>query len=75
MENSFSPSFAQDIWDIVQEYIPKKKKRVLSEQLVQLFEYYGCENLEEAEDLYYTARPDELEKEDNFDEDDEFGDD
>jgi hypothetical protein len=50
---------ADGVWDAVKEHIPEEKKQEVALRIVNLFEGEDCDTLDECEDLYFTARPEE----------------
>lgn len=54
---------ASEVWDIVKEFIPKKKRKVIAKQIVNLFEDNDCDTMYEAEELMEAAELVELAEE------------
>jgi hypothetical protein len=46
---------AAEVWDLVKDFIPPKKRKRVAKQIVSLFEDQDCDTMYEAEDLMEAA--------------------
>ena len=46
---------AEEVWDVVSPLIPKAKREATAQQIVELFEGYDCDTLDEATKLIKDA--------------------
>ena len=60
---------AENIWEIVKDYIPEEEKQNIAQKIVELFEQEDCDTIDDAEDLYETAYPESVMLEDGDDDD------
>jgi hypothetical protein len=51
---------AAEVWDLVKEFVPPKKRKSIAKQIVDLFEDNDCDTMYEAEDLVEAAGLSEL---------------
>jgi hypothetical protein len=56
---------AEEVWELVREYIPKRKREQVAKDLVNIFEDHDCDTMEEAELLMEDAGLDDPEDEDD----------
>jgi hypothetical protein len=54
---------AAEVWDLVKEFVPPKKRKSIAKQIVDLFEDNDCDTMYEAEDLMEAAGMAELAEE------------
>jgi hypothetical protein len=54
---------AAEVWDLVKEFVPTKKRKSIAKQIVDLFEDNDCDTMYEAEDLMEAAGLTELAEE------------
>ena len=48
---------AEELWDVVREYIPEDSRKSVASRVVSIFEDRDCDTIEEAELLYSDADP------------------
>lgn len=46
---------AEDIWNLVGKYIPKKQQKRVAKKIVDLFEHQDCDTMDEAQRLMADA--------------------
>ena len=47
---------AEKVWQIVSPYLPEELKPKIAKRICEAFEDMDCDTLEEAEELYKTAK-------------------
>lgn len=47
---------AEEVWLLFKGYVPKKDTRMIAKELVDLFEGYDCDTMDEAEELMRAAK-------------------
>lgn len=47
---------ADDIWDIVKDHLPEKKKKKLAKKIIEVFENMDCDTIMET-DMFFDAFP------------------
>ena len=52
---SSGSELAGNVWDLFRDFVPKKKRKKVAQELMGLFEDHDCDTLQEAETLYSDA--------------------
>lgn len=50
---------AQNVWELVREFIPAAERKRVAKNFIECFEDFDCDTMQEAEQLYTDAGYDE----------------
>ena len=60
---SGSAELAQNVWELVREFIPAAERKRVAKNFIECFEDFDCDTMQEAEQLYADAGYDETDDE------------